>query len=309
LVPVQPNAQTCTGLNVPLTSSCNLPTNMRSSTLIASTNNIPIVYVSGRAFVPSTVVKPKQYGPKKIAPEDSFQFIPHPIPEYKDQLNPQSNPFCDGPIQSKPQSSPASEFSHHKSTTCISYIESESYPSVFRSPIKPSPLVVVVNPDSKMQTLAELTASIAESISNMVLESSNSVLLNSSAVSDAIMRDTQAIANAIGDDNSEVSATISRRTRVISSNSVAKEQESTIRNLASISQQTQEASSSASASTISSMNQISSDTLDSVSPLSKYTRDLQHAATVGLDEGLNKEVDEVVRSIMMATSTTAHKDL
>jgi len=284
---------------------------MGSSTLIASTNNIPIVYVSGRAFVPSTVVKPKQYGPKKIAPEDTFQFIPHPFPEEKDKLNPQSNPFCDGPIQSNPQSSPASDFSpqHHKSSTCISYIESESYPSVFSSPIKPSPLVVVVNPDSKMQTLAELTASIAESISNMVLESSNSVLLNSSAVSDAIMRDTQAIANSIGDDNSEVSATISRKTRAISSNSVAKEQESTIRNLAFISQQTQEASSSASASTISSMNQISSETLDSVSPLSKFTRDLQHAATVGLDEGLNKEVDEVVRSIMMATSTTTHKDL
>jgi len=283
-----------TGLCTPLSSSANLTA---STNLTSSTTNIPIVYVSGRAFIPSTVVKPKQYnyGPKKISTEDSVEIK-------------QSVISLDDSVQCKPQPILSSNYPYQpKTTSFISYIESESFPSVLPSSVKPSPLVVVVNTDSKTQTLAELTASIAESISNMVLESSNSVLINSAAVSDAIMRDTQAIANSIGLSNSEVSADISSRTRVISANSVATGQESAIRNLATISRQTQEASSSASASTMCSVNQISSETLDSVSPISKQTRDLQHAATVGLEEGLNKEVDDVVRSIMMATST-AHKE-
>jgi len=268
-----------------------------SETEKVSTNlssSIPIVYVSGRAFVPSTVVKPKQYGPKKCSSEEVWPLKPQPVSTSlldtkKDILTPQtsSSPLVFYPFE---------------------YVETdpESYPITSSAIIKStSPLVVVINPDSKKQTLAELTASIAESISKLVLESSDSVLRNSAAVSASVTRDTQAIANTTADSNLEVSALISRQTQTISSNSVAPEHDDTILYLANISRDTSQVSSSASSSTSASVNQNSTAILDSVFPISQHTIGIQKAATVGLQDDLNKGIDDVVRSIMMATTPSS----
>jgi len=138
----------------------------------------------------------------------------------------------------------------------------------------------------------------------MVLEFSDSVLKNSAAVSASVTRDNEAIANTIGDSNLEVSSLISRQTQTISSNSVAADS-ATIQYLTNISRETGEVSSSASASTSASVNQNSTAILDSVSPISQHTIGLQKAATVGLQEDLNKGIDDVVRSIMEATTPTS----
>jgi len=265
----------------PLSSSHNMASSISSLSL--SSSSIPVVYVSGRAFVPTTVVKPKQYGPKKCSPEDTWSLILQPTP---DSLDTQ----IDIPISQ---------------TTSDVYIEKESSSSTVTR-VPSSPLVVVINPDSKKLSLAELTASIAESISNMVLESSDSVLKNSAAFSDAVIRDTRAIANTMVDSNLEISSLISRQTQDISTKSIAAEHGDTIQKLANVSQETREASSSISASTSASVNQNSTAILDSVSPISQHTIGLQKAATVGLQENLNKGIDDVVRSIMEAT-TPDHK--
>jgi hypothetical protein len=266
----------------PLSSSQNLASSISSLSL--SSSSIPVVYVSGRAFVPTTVVKPKQYGPKKCSPEDTWSLKLQPTPDSLDTE-------IDIPI----------------SQTTDVYIEKEcSSSTVTRVPS--SPLVVVINPDSRKLSLAELTASIAESISNMVLESSDSVLKNSAAVSDAVIRDTRAIANNMVDSNLEISSQISRQTQVNCTKSIAAEHGDTIQELANVSQETREASSSISASTSASVNQNSTAILDSVSPISQHTIGLQKAATVGLQENLNKGIDDVIRSIMEATTPTTTSD-
>jgi len=267
----------------PLSSSQIMASSTSSLSLSSS---IPIVYVSGRAFVPSTVVKPKQYGPKKCSPEDTWSLHFQPTSDYLDNQ-------IDVPTIK---------------TTSDVYIEKDNKPESFSSStvsrIPSSPLVVVVNPDPKKLSLAELTASIAESISNMVLESSDSVLKNSAAVSDAVIRDTRAIANTMVDSNLEVSSLISRQTQAISSKSIAAEHVDTIQKLATVSQETREASNSACASTTASVNQNSTAIHDSVSPYSQHTIGLQEAATVGFQENLNKGIDDVIRSIMEATTPT-----
>jgi len=271
----------------PLSTSQNMASS--TSSLSLSSSSIPVVYVSGRAFVPTTVVKPKQYGPKKCSPEDTWSLKLQPIPDYLDTQ-------IDIPISQ---------------TTSDVYIEKDNKPESSSSTVTrvpSSPLVVVINPDSKKLSLAELTASIAESISLMVLESSDSVLKNSAAVSDAVIRDTRAIANTMVDSNLEISSLISRQTQAISSKSIAAEHGDTIQELANVSQETREASSSISASTSASVYQNSTAILDSVSPISQHTIGLQKAATIGLQENLNKGIDDVIRSIMEATTPTTTSD-
>jgi hypothetical protein len=151
-------------------------------------------------------------------------------------------------------------------------------------------------------TLVSITNNLAETISSLVLESSDSTLVSSSLFSDAISAQAQKLSDKTGDSNIEVAQAISQQTHYLANKSEATELDDAIRR--SLSDACYETginsvklSDQIAAMTNQNSNQISED----IEPISSSTRNIQDAATQGLEDLLRKQVDDVVRDIMSAT--------
>jgi len=136
----------------------------------------------------------------------------------------------------------------------------------------------------------------------MVLESSNSTLRASAAVSDSILHDTDVIANTTGTESLEISTAISRQTQELSLKSIVVDDTATLKKLNDISSETSKLSSDIVASTTASVQKKATAILDSLDPISHHTQSIQCEATEGMGAKLNRDSDEVVRMIMSATT-------
>jgi len=232
--------------------------------------SIPVVYVSGRAFVPTSTPVMPDYGPKKSAPEHLLSKMNSGTSTVQKEL---------GPVLSPPITDP----------------------SLTPSPISPTPLVVVINPSEK-QSLSAFTASLAESISKMVLDSSNSILRTSVAASDSILHDTELIANTTGTESLEISSAISRQTQELSKQSIVVDDTATLKKLNDISEETSKLSSDMVASTTASVQKKATAILDSLDPISQQTRSIQYEATEGMGAKLDRDSEALVRMIMSVTT-------
>lgn len=157
------------------------------------------------------------------------------------------------------------------------------------------------NPQQK-PSLVSITNNLAESISSLVLESSDSTLVSSSLFSDAISEQSQKLSDKTGDSNIEIAQAISQQTHHLANKSEAGELDDAIRR--SLSEACYETginsvklSDKIAAITNQNSNQISED----IEPISGSTRDIQDAALKGLEDHLSQKVDDVVRNIMSAT--------
>jgi hypothetical protein len=162
--------------------------------------------------------------------------------------------------------------------------------------------VAGVYPGPSKQSIVSRTNTLAEKISSMVLESSESTLVSSSLFSDAISDQAQKLSEKTGDSNMEVARVIAEQTNQVSHKSEAGELDDKIRRSLSdacyeTGMNSVKLSDQIAAMTNLNSNQISED----IQPISRNTRYLQDAATQGLEDHLSKQVDDVVRDIMSAT--------
>jgi len=174
-------------LRVTLASTKNTKTKTK---LQQSNTVIPVVYVSGKAYVPTSVPVKPDYGFKKSTAE------------------------C----------TPSLRILSLKENYVSTSPDVASVPSPFgilspghNIPQPQSPLVVVVNSLEKETSLSALTSAIAESISKMVLETSTTISKASIALSDAVMRDTELMQR---DNDSNLSA-ISNQMNTLATNEVS----------------------------------------------------------------------------------------
>jgi hypothetical protein len=159
-----------------------------------------------------------------------------------------------------------------------------------------------VNPGQSKPSLVSITNTLAEKISSMVLESSDSTLVSSSLFSDAISDQTQKLSENTRDSNMEIARVISEQTNKVSHKSEALELDDNIRrSLSDACYETGMNSVKLSDQIAAITNQNSNQITEDITPISSNTRNLQDAATQGLEDHLSKQVDDVVRDIMSAT--------
>jgi len=155
----------------------------------------------------------------------------------------------------------------------------------------------------KKESLVTKTNNLAESMAALVLESSDSTLQSSTNYSAAISLQTEKLSQQTGEDNYKISALQFANTNQISSRSVAGELDDKIRrSLNDACAETGKNSSKLSDEIAAITNTHSLQIAADVDPISKYTRNLQAAATEGLEDHLSQGVDALVRDIMKATS-------
>jgi len=198
------------------------------------------------------------------------------------------------------------------------YISGKPYvpkiqPGDAQKPIYTGPTKV---PPSSQKTIPEkssivnLTTKLAESTAYLVLESSDSTLYSSKALSDTITEQSQKLYDKTVDSNFVVAQAISDQTNFLSKKSVVGELDEKIRySVTNASYETGQNSAKLSdqiaAMSIENSNQISED----IQPISSKTRHLQDVATFGLEENLSKEVDAVVKNIMSATKPSLYDEI
>jgi len=196
-----------------------------------------VVYVAGKAYYPSANPQPRVYGPAKVGSDESHQ-------------GPQVVTF-------------------RKEEDALQLSD------VLRHPTVVSPVVVVVPPPAASQhrSLSALTTTIAESISNMVLESSAITHKNSCAVSDAVLRDTLIASQMTSEEvNSNDMHRAFSETRLVTNRETEFASSSVLLN--------------AEATNV------------SVSPVSAQTRSLQDDATKGLNELVARGADAILNEIL-----------
>jgi hypothetical protein len=159
------------------------------------------------------------------------------------------------------------------------------------------------NHTQKKESLVTVTNNLAESISSLVLESSNSILQSSANYSTAISLQTEKLSQQTVEDNYKISAQIYTNTTHLASKSEAGELDDNIRrSLSDACTETGKNSSKLSDEIAAITNSHSLQIAADVDPISKHTRNLQAAATEGLEDHLTQGVDALVRDIMKATS-------
>jgi hypothetical protein len=167
----------------------------------------------------------------------------------------------------------------------------------------PEPLQQQQPQPQKKESLVSKTNNLAESISSLVLESSDSTLQSSTNYSAAISLQTEKLSQQTGEDNYKIAAQIFSTTNQISSRSEAGELEENFRrSLSDACTETGKNSSKLSDEIAAITNCHSVQIAAHVDPISKHTRNLQAAATEGLEDHLTQGVDALVRDIMKATS-------
>jgi len=156
--------------------------------------------------------------------------------------------------------------------------------------------------DQPKPTMVSINNKLAESISSLVLESSDSTLVSSTLFSDAISEQSQKLSDQTVDSNMEIAKAISFQTNQLCNQSEATELDDAIRR--SLSDACNETginsaklSDEIAAMTSQNSNQISED----IQPISSSTRNIQDAAIEGLEDHLRRKVDDIVRDIMSAT--------
>jgi hypothetical protein len=155
----------------------------------------------------------------------------------------------------------------------------------------------------KKESLVTVTNNLAESISSLVLESSDSILQSSTNYSAAISLQTEKLSQQTGEDNYKIAAQIFSTTNQIASRSEAGNLEEDFRrSLSDACTETGKNSSKLSDEIAAITNNHSVQIAAHVDPISKHTRNLQAAATEGLEDHLTQGVDALVRDIMKATS-------
>jgi hypothetical protein len=151
-------------------------------------------------------------------------------------------------------------------------------------------------------TMVSINNKLAESISSLVLESSDSTLVSSTLFSDAISEQSQKLSDQTVDSNMEIARVISFQTNQLCNESEATELDDAIRrSLSDVCHETGSNSAKLSdkiaAMTSLNSNQISED----IQPISSSTRNIQDVAVEGLEDNLSRKVDDIVRDIMSAT--------
>jgi len=148
---------------------------------------------------------------------------------------------------------------------------------------------------------------LAESISSLVVESSDSTLLSSSLHSEAIANQSQHLWDKMVISNMEVAQAISHQASHLSTKSEALELDETMRrNLTDACYETGMNSAKLSDKIAAMTLHNSTQTADEINPISGQTRHLQDVATQGLEDHLSQEMDQVVRNIMVATNNSSH---
>jgi len=151
--------------------------------------------------------------------------------------------------------------------------------------------------------LVSVTNNLAESISSLVLESSDSTLQSSTIYSAAITLQTEKLSQQTGEDNFKVATQIYKSTNQIAARSEAGELDDDIRrSLSDACTETGKNSAFLSDQIAALTNTSSLQIAEEVDPISKHTRNLQAAATEGLEDHLAQGVDALVRDILKATS-------
>jgi len=155
----------------------------------------------------------------------------------------------------------------------------------------------------KKESLVNVTNNLAESMTTLVLESSDSTLQSSTIHSAATSLQMEKLSQQTGEDNFKVSNEICASMNQISGRSEAGELDDCIkRKLSEACNETGKNSSKLSDEIAAITNSHSIQTAADVDPISLYTRNLQAVATEGLEDHLSQGVDALVRDIMKATS-------
>jgi len=185
---------------------------------------------------------------------------------------------------------------HKQTPHVVSTPEQPHYGDIRKQP-------VVVKQQPQKESLVTVTNNLAESISSLVLESSDSTLQSSAIHSTAIGLQTEKISQQTVDDNFIIATQISSNTNQISARSEAGELDDNIRrSLSDACTETGKNSAFLSDQIAAMTNTSSRQIAEEVDPISKHTRNLQAAATEGLEEHLTQGVDALVRDIFKATS-------
>jgi hypothetical protein len=157
------------------------------------------------------------------------------------------------------------------------------------------------NPQER-PTIVSITNQLAESISSLVLESSDSTLVSSSLFSDAISAQAEKLSEKTVDSNIEIAQAISYQTHQLANKSEAAELDDAIRrSLSDACYETGINSSKLSDQIAVMTNEKSNQISEDIFPISSSTRNIQDAAIQGLEDLLRKHSDDVVRDIMSAT--------
>jgi len=151
-------------------------------------------------------------------------------------------------------------------------------------------------------TMVSINNKLAESISSLVLESSDSTLVSSTLFSDAISEQSQKLSDQTVDSNMEIARVISHQTNQLCNQSEATELDDAIRRSLSDACHETGANSAKLSDKIAAMTNLNSNQIsEDIEPISSSTRNIQDVAVEGLEDNLSRKVDDIVRDIMSAT--------
>jgi hypothetical protein len=304
-----------------------------SPRVVSSTKPVEVVSpkpVKGVVFKPVEVVSPKPVEVVVPKPVEVVQFKPvtgdehgvqikevpnftFPYMEKQSDLEKPSSPrnfTFPSPVSSKQvfNTTPKKEQGGTAKAMPVIYVSGK--PFVPKSKLEGStiglPGVVEQQPQNqtqKKESLVTVTNNLAESISSLVLESSDSILQSSTNYSAAISLQTEKLSQQTVEDNYKIATQICSNTNQISSRSEAGELDDNIRrSLSDACTETGKNSSKLSDEIAAITNNHSIQITADLDPISKHTRNLQAAATEGLEDHLTQGVDALVRDILKATS-------
>jgi len=197
----------------------------------------------------------------------------------------------------------------------VVYVAGKAYVPKSSNPVRPytGPTKIPANSSNipnqlpNYSSLVSRTDILAESISSLVVESSDSILLSSSLHADAIAHQAQQLCDKMVDSNIEVAQAISHQASHLSTKTEASElDENMRRTLTDACNETGMNSVKLSDKIAAMTFYNSTQTAEEIQPISSQTRHLQDVATQGLEDHLSQEVDQVVRNIMVATNNSSH---
>jgi len=195
----------------------------------------------------------------------------------------------------------------------VVYVAGKAYVPKPSTPVRPytGPTKIPANSSNTSNqppnlSLVNRTGNLAESISSLVVESSDSILISSSFHSNSIAHTAQLLCDKMVDSNMEVSQAISHQASHFSTKSEALDmQDDMRRNLSDACYETGMNSVKLSDKIAAMTFLNSTQTAEEIQPISGQTRHIQDVATQGLEDHLSQEMDQVVKNIMVATNNSS----
>jgi len=195
----------------------------------------------------------------------------------------------------------------------VVYVAGKAYVPKPSNPVRPytGPTKIPANSSNTSNqppnlSLVNRTGNLAESISSLVVESSDSILLSSSFHSNSIAHTAQLLCDKMVDSNMEVAQGISDQASHFSTKSEATDiQDDMRRNLSDACYETGMNSVKLSDKIAAMTFLNSTQTAEEIQPISGQTRHIQDVATQGLEDHLSQEMDQVVKNIMVATNNSS----